>query len=157
MYAANGLFPGAEIIPVPPYREGPSMPSRVLIVEDQFLIALDLQDTLEDDGHEVVGIAGDAVSAMALAERAEVALVDLNLSDGPTGIDIGRRLAKEFDVTVVYLTGNPEQLGKGVDGTIGVLRKPCSPETVLTVLDFVRHDADRRTRMKTPDRLTLFT
>lgn len=132
------------------------MTSRVLIVEDELLIALDLQDTLEDDGHEVVGIARDMATALSHAQEASVALVDLNLTDGRTGPEIGRRLASDHGVTVVYLTGNPEQLNGGVEGTVGVLRKPCSPETVLDVLEFVRHDANRRKSLGAPDALTLF-
>ena len=51
------------------------MSSRVLIVEDELLIALDLQDTLEDDGHEVVGIARNMETALSLVGNASVALV----------------------------------------------------------------------------------
>ena len=132
------------------------MSSRVLLVEDELLIALDLQDTLEDDGHEVVGIARNMETALSLVGNASVALVDLNLVDGRTGPEIGRRLASEHGVTVVYLTGNPEQLNGGVEGTVGVLRKPCSPDTVLAVLEFVRHDAERRKSLDAPKALTLF-
>ena len=64
------------------------MTSRVLIVEDELLIALDLQDTLEDDGHEVVGIARDMATALSHAQDASVALVDLNLTDGRTLLPI---------------------------------------------------------------------
>ena len=65
------------------------------------------------------GIASDEQTA--LGSQADVALVDLNLQDGPTGITIGRELSKAHGVTVVFMTANPSQLGDGVAGAVGVL------------------------------------
>ena len=50
--------------------------------------------------------------------------------DGPTGVDLGRDLAQEDGVTVVYMTANPGMVRKGVPGTIGVLSKPSDERAV---------------------------
>jgi two-component system, response regulator PdtaR len=114
------------------------MSNRVLIVEDEFLVALNLRQTLSNLGFEPVGIAPDAETAYRLAsQRPDFALVDINLRDGETGPQIGRRLAQEYGAVVLFLTANPAQLGDGVDGTLGVLSKPVDEGEVETVLEYL--------------------
>lgn len=134
------------------------MSCRVLIVEDEILVALDIEAAIEDAGFEVVGIAADSTTALAKASDAEIAFVDLNLRDGLTGIDIGRRLAEEIGITVIYMTANPTLLGKGISGTIGVLTKPCDHSVMHQALQFAasrRLQADM-TLAKPPENLRLF-
>ena len=59
--------------------------ANVLIVEDEFLVALELEDILTDAGHTVVGIVPDQAAIHRLDKTPEVALVDINLRDGPSG------------------------------------------------------------------------
>ncbi|MCM0753538.1 hypothetical protein DEA98_28765 (plasmid) [Brucella pseudogrignonensis] len=73
-------------------------------------------------GHEAIGTATTAKEAYELADKAEVAFVDVNLIDGATGPEIGRRLAAD-GVTVVFMPGNPEQLDSGVGGALGVINR----------------------------------
>jgi CheY-like chemotaxis protein len=82
------------------------MSFNVLIVEDQPLIALNLQDTVEELGHHTVGIASNMYQALLLSTGADIALVDVNLEDGPTGPIIGRTLA-DTDVSVLFMTSDP--------------------------------------------------
>lgn len=114
---------------------------KVLIVEDEILVALNLKQTLEVMGYNVVGIAPDAEAAARLTnESPDIALVDLNLRDGPTGPEIGQKLANEAGVSVMFVTANPRQVGQGIPGVIGVLSKPYDEETIGSVVDFmVRH------------------
>ena len=114
------------------------MAGRILIVEDEIIVAMDLEATLEDFGFETVGIAADKASALQLASvRPDVALVDVNLRDGPTGPEIGERLAREFGVNVVFITANPRMLGDGIPGAIGVLPKPYDPHTIKQTVDYI--------------------
>jgi DNA-binding NarL/FixJ family response regulator len=117
------------------------MTNRVLIVEDEFIVALGLRQTLSNLGFETVGVAPDAATAERLAAtQPDFALVDVNLRDGATGPSIGKRLAEKYGVIVLFLTSNPAQLGTGVDGTIGVLSKPVGEDMVESALDFlVKH------------------
>ncbi|MBN9067764.1 MAG: response regulator, partial [Rhizobiales bacterium] len=81
-------------------------PLKVLIVEDEVLLAIDLESHLEALGQEIVGLAGDATQALALAdvEHPDLALVDINLRDGRTGLVISSELGAGDDTTVVLVT-----------------------------------------------------
>lgn len=112
------------------------MAVKVLIVEDEFLVAVNLQSVIEDLGYSTVGIAADTPSALSLAdEQPDVALVDLNLRDGPTGAQIGAALSR-LGVSVLYVTANPRMLGAGVPGTLGVMSKPCDSGAMRDVLAY---------------------
>ena len=114
---------------------------RILIVEDEFIVALNLRQIMSNMGFDVIGIAPDAATADQLAQRKpDIALVDLNLRDGPTGPQIGAKLSQKYGTTVLFLTANASQLRDGVKGTIGVLSKPVDEQAIGTVLDFlVKH------------------
>ncbi len=112
------------------------MAVKVLIVEDEFLVAVNLEAVIEDLGYTSVGIAADRSSALSLAAEApDVALVDVNLRDGPTGPEIGAMLSR-MGVSVLYVTANPRMLGDGVPGTLGVMSKPCSAGAMGDVLAY---------------------
>ena len=128
---------------------------RILVVEDEIFVATEIEHVIEDMGFTPVGIASEQRSALALASQAEVALVDLNLRDGATGITIGRILAQTHGVTVLFMTANPAQLGDGVPGTIGVLPKPATEQDLR---DAVSYAVARRRAAEAapPRRLRLF-
>jgi two-component system, response regulator PdtaR len=113
------------------------MTARILIIEDEALVAMELRFVLEDLGHQVTGVAADATTARNLVREADVdlALVDIHLSDGPTGVQLGRDLAQE-GVTVMYMTANPGMVRNGVAGTLGVLSKPTDERAVQTAVDY---------------------
>jgi len=129
------------------------MTYRALIVEDEILVALELESALLDLGVEVVGIASDHCSAMALADGIDFALVDVNLRDGQTGPAIGRALAVEHGAKVIFVTANPAQLGTGVEGTIGVMTKPFSDRSIFATVDFLTRDDEA---ISPPNELKLF-
>lgn len=99
---------------------------------------MELRFVLEDLGYAVVGAAPDARSARALATSGGVALalVDIHLSDGPTGIELGRELGEAFGVTVIYMTANPGMVSHGSPGTMGVLTKPTDERAVREAIEY---------------------
>lgn len=110
--------------------------ANILIVEDEILVACDMQDTLEDHGYLCAGIAPDLKTAERYFDTAlDLALVDLNLRDGLTGPEIGLRLSTA-GVPVIFITANPSQIANGVAGTIGVLTKPTDEATLLAAVRF---------------------
>ncbi|AIC30141.1 response regulator (plasmid) [Rhizobium sophoriradicis] len=131
------------------------MKQRVLIVEDEFLIALDLGATVEGMGMQVAGLANDREQALRLAPSADIAFVDVNLADGPTGPELGRRLAEEHGIAVVFMTGNPETVADGVKGAVGVVQKPVMPSVVEQLVKYL---AARRAGMfaVVPAQMTVF-
>ncbi|MEQ6250723.1 response regulator [Sulfitobacter sp. HNIBRBA3233] len=79
---------------------------KVLIVEDEHLIALDMKQTLVSNGYEVVEIANEPDTALAYlaVEKPDVALLDLNLGDGHTSFEVALRL-KELGCPFVFVSG----------------------------------------------------
>jgi two-component system, response regulator PdtaR len=123
------------------------MSVKVLIVEDEFLVAVNLEAMIEELGYTSVGIAADKPTAIDLAAaQPDLALVDLNLRDGPTGPEIGAMLS-QLGVSVLYVTANPRMLGEGVPGTLGVVSKPCAAGAIGEVLAYA---LDRRLGRPTP-------
>jgi DNA-binding NarL/FixJ family response regulator len=134
------------------------MTARILIIEDEALVAMELRFVLEDLGHEVVGTAADAKSARALAAETEIdlALVDIHLSDGPTGVALGRELGQDLGVTVLFMTANPGMVHDGVAGTVGVLSKPSDERAVQTAVDYALGRRAGRPVTFAPPELRLF-
>ena len=113
------------------------MTASILIVEDEILVALEMECILEERGYHVVGIAADLVDALAFADGSiDLALVDLNLRDGLTGPEIGKRLAHEHKANVLFVTANPRLLGDGIAGTVGVLTKPTDEARLAAAVAF---------------------
>lgn len=112
---------------------------RLLLVEDEPFIAMDLETLATAAGHDVVGVAECLSSAVGLAasEQPEAALVDLNLRDGLTGPEVARRLTGLHGVKVGFVTGNAEQLKDDFAGALGVLEKPFSDFGVLELLQLL--------------------
>jgi DNA-binding NtrC family response regulator len=84
----------------------PSKSARILVVEDEAVVALDVEDRLSRLGHTVVGTADTCASALALAAdvRPDLVLMDIALRDGPDGIATAEQLRAELGVPVVFVT-----------------------------------------------------
>lgn len=109
----------------------------VLIVEDDGLIALGLKATVEDAGFRVTGVAADAAGALASAarDRPHVALLDLNLLDGPTGGPVALALFASHGVRPIFVTGNPELIPAEARAIcLAVLEKPARPAAIAAAL-----------------------
>lgn len=134
------------------------MTARILIIEDEALVAMELRFVLEDLGHKVVGVSSTSKSAQNLARENEVdlALVDIHLSDGPTGISLGRELGQEMGVTVLFMTANPGMVREGVAGAIGVLSKPTDEQAVQTAVDYALRRRTGQPVQYAPPGLQLF-
>lgn len=115
-------------------------PLRILIVEDEVLIALELESLLQDEGHDVVGVAATSRDAIALGEeqRPDLALVDVHLADGPTGIEVARRLSASRETVVLFMTANAKRIPEDGAGARGIISKPYTERGVRQAIDFVR-------------------
>ena len=131
------------------------MAQNILIVEDEMLVAYDMQDILEVNGYACSGIVPDLASAEEYIDAPlDLALVDLNLRDGLTGPEIGARLSSA-GVPVIFITANPAQIGDGVAGTIGVLTKPTDEHTLLQAVNYAL-SRDSTVSSEPPAALRLF-
>lgn len=116
------------------------MTKKVLIVEDEIFVALEIEQIVQDAGFEVVAIAADRAAAAAAAPACDIALVDLNLRDGPTGPSIGMELAGLHGVRVIYITANPGQIGDASAAALGVIIKPFRAPCVSAALQLAAGD-----------------
>lgn len=113
------------------------MSKKVLIVEDEIFVALEIEQIVEDAGFAVSAIAADRESALIAANDCDIALVDLNLRDGPTGPAIGLELAAQYGVQVIYVTANPAQIGAAAEAALGVITKPFRAHSIAETLRLV--------------------
>jgi DNA-binding response OmpR family regulator len=129
--------------------------AKILIVEDEFVVAANLEAILEERGHESVGVAPDLQTALRLAdEKPDLALVDINLRDGETGPVIAARL-RERDIAVLFVTANPRMLEGSPVSAIGVLTKPCDEDLVVAAVDYALKARDGVALPSPPAGLTL--
>jgi YesN/AraC family two-component response regulator len=86
------------------------MAARILIVEDEGIIAAQMQRWLKWQGHTVVGQAATGVEAIAQALRLqpELVLMDIQLRDKVTGIEAAAALRAQADMAIIYLSGNTD-------------------------------------------------
>jgi CheY-like chemotaxis protein len=111
--------------------------SRVLIIEDESIIALDLENLVAELGHKVVGSAAtkDEAVTKARANKPGLVLADINLGDGGSGIDAVTEILRTFDIPVIFITAYPERLltGERPEPTY-LITKPFLPETVQATI-----------------------
>ena len=112
---------------------------RVLIVEDEALLLMQMENLIEDEGHHVVGTAMSSDEAFRVAEavKPEVIFVDIHLLDGPTGLDIARRFRDEKDTMVVFLTANAQRIPGDFEGAAGVISKPLSQAGIGAAIKYI--------------------
>jgi CheY-like chemotaxis protein len=125
--------------------------ARILIVEDERLIAIDLQRRLTRLGHSVVGLAASGVEAIqkALALYPDVVLMDIRLQGAMDGVEAAQRIQASAPVPVVFMTAYvDEDTRQRVRATSpwGYLHKPFSAQQVQSTLERVlaRHPPDTR-------------
>lgn len=111
--------------------------SRVLIIEDEPLIAMQLEALVTDLGHEVVGTAATRTQALEAFARepAGLILADIQLADGSSGIDAVEDLLQSADVPVIFITAYPEKLltGERPEPTY-LITKPFREATVRAAI-----------------------
>ncbi len=109
----------------------------VLIIEDEAIIAADIESLVRELGHTVTAMAtthDEAVDAVA-KHRPGLVLADIQLADGSSGIDAVKDILKQYDVPVIFITAFPERLltGERPEPTF-LITKPFQPETVKAAI-----------------------
>ena len=113
---------------------------RIVIIEDEFFVAWNLQTMLRDLGFDICEIANDAESGVACAikQAAELLLVDVNLGSGPDGIEAVRRIRDHRELACIFITAYTDEANlsrmQEVALQAPVLSKPVSPELLLSTI-----------------------
>ncbi|MCU0728828.1 MAG: response regulator [Sphingopyxis sp.] len=109
----------------------------VLIIEDEPIIAMDIESIVNDLGHDVVGVAVTRHEAVAMARthRPGLVLADIQLADDSSGIDAVDDILRDITVPVIFITAFPERLltGERVEPTF-LITKPFQESTVRATI-----------------------
>lgn len=131
---------------------------KILIIEDEALIAMAYADALESAGYTVIGICCSLEQAQALTreERPDLALADLRLGHKRCGAKVEAWLHEAFGTTAVYITANVDFAHKYRTYGIGYVEKPVGPVALVDVVDFLASVHRGESLPPTPRCLTLF-
>jgi DNA-directed RNA polymerase specialized sigma24 family protein/CheY-like chemotaxis protein len=111
--------------------------TNILIIEDEPIIAMDIEHIVRSLGHEVAGIARTHNEAVAIAGKGGIGMVlaDIQLADGSSGINAVNEILRNIELPVIFITAYPERLltGERPEPTF-LITKPFQPETVKAVI-----------------------
>ncbi len=121
---------------------------KVLVVEDEGLIAEDIANRLEAMGHEVAGTASTAEEALAQASSADIVLMDIHIDGQHDGIEAATEIRARHRLPVVFLTAHADRatLDRAkLAGPFGYIVKPLGPASLQTGIEMAiaRHRVER--------------
>ncbi len=128
---------------------------RIMIVEDEPLVAFDNEYMLKDAGYEIVATVDNfAAAAETLGnEQIDLVLTDISLAGEGDGIDVARA-ASARKVPVLMVTGNCSDEAKAL--AVGCLSKPYSERVLLAALNAIDDHIQGRAVKKLPDQLIFY-
>ena len=117
-------------------------PTKILVVEDDALVALSIEQTLSLLGFKVVGIAATVSDALCLAQntRPDLAIFDIQLAGKRDGIEGAALLRRFLDIPVVFLTAQGDGNTRARADTVrpaAYLSKPATPQQVVAAIEEV--------------------
>lgn len=132
----------------------------VLVVEDEMLLAMDIEDMIEDSGHRVRAEAASLEDVEALADNLnpQLALVDIHLARGSSGLDVSRCIQRRWpDALVVFVTANVSKIPPDFSSADGVIAKPFSHAGIVSALRYLAQGVfDPPPTMPVPSSLVRF-
>jgi len=129
--------------------------SRIMIVEDEPLVAFDNEYMLKDAGYEIVATVDSHADAAEVIEHEalDLVLTDISLAGDGDGTDVARAAAAR-GIAVLFVTGNCTEEAKAL--ALGCLAKPYNERTLLAALEAVDDHLQGRDPGKLPEQLTLY-
>ena len=132
-------------------------PHSILVVEDESIVAMDIQNQLEDMGYRVVGTAGTGEEAMSLAREHEpdLVLMDIVLRGEMNGIEAARYVAHTLHVPVIFLTAfnDAQTVQRAAEtGPYGYLTKPFSPKELRAAIEVAIYKSRVERRLRESER-----
>ncbi len=118
----------------------PTPPINVLIVEDEALLAMDIEMMVQDSGHRVVGDVSclREVTALPNSARPDLAFVDVQLAEGSSGLDVCTCIRDRWpDAVIVFVTANPRKVPADFAGGHGLISKPFSRNGLMTAIEYI--------------------
>jgi DNA-binding response OmpR family regulator len=129
--------------------------SRILIVEDEPLVAFDNENMLQDAGYQVVATVDSFADAALVIESEEIDLVltDISLAGEGDGTDVARAAAAK-GIAVLFVTGHPSEEAQSL--ALGCLAKPYSEKVLLGALKALDDHVQGKALKRVPEQLTLY-
>ena len=150
--AATPRHPGVE------HRKGMTVPLKVLVVEDEVIVALELQNHLERLGYDVVDSvrSGEEAVRQAVRLQPDLVLMDIRLEGNLDGIEAGRRIRAEDDIPIIFLTafGDQETLERAKEtGPFGFIIKPFKERELFATIEVAlsKHQSAHRLQQSHDD------
>lgn len=111
----------------------------ILIVEDEALLAMDLETMVSDCGHAVVGEAASLQELQALTiDAPDIAFVDMQLAKGSNGLDVATLIQERWaSAVIVFVTANPRKIPEDFAGAHGVIPKPFSRNGLVSAMRYI--------------------
>jgi PAS domain S-box-containing protein len=137
--------------------EPASRPRRILIVEDEGIVAADIEKCLEDAGFEVTGIAASADDAITEASktRPDLVLLDIRIQGDLDGIAAGNVLHRRFGMPIVYLTahGDAETIERAKESEpLAFLLKPFTQAELISTIEIAMSRAVKERELRERER-----
>jgi diguanylate cyclase (GGDEF)-like protein len=132
----------------------PSSPTRILVVEDELIVAADLCQLLKELGYTVVGSATTAEDAVhkTSAEKPDLVLMDIRLAGPADGIQAATDIRERHQLPVIFLTANtdPRTVDRAIQSDPGAyLAKPFNARTLLATIELtLRRHREQRARQQ---------
>ncbi|MFN3274755.1 MAG: response regulator [Paracoccus sp. (in: a-proteobacteria)] len=127
-----------ELVQIALNEMGSAIRGKVMVIEDEMIIAMDLKGIVQAMGHEITGVARTHTAAIELAgkHRPDLILADIQLADGSSGVDAVNELLRDLgDIPVIFITAFPERLLTGDRPEPAFLiSKPYSEEQVRSAV-----------------------
>lgn len=137
------------------FAKKPRRITRLLIVEDEPLVAFDTEHLLSDEGFEVIATVDRVADALALVgdgQAIDLVLADVNLADG-SGIEVARA-AREREIPVLFVTGSCPPGAENV--ATACLAKPFTQRDLLAAISAIDAQIDGRAPRRLPEGFRLF-
>jgi DNA-binding LytR/AlgR family response regulator len=115
-------------------------PIRILIVEDNVIIADDMQSMLEEIGYEIVDnvIVYEQAEEVLKTQQVDLVLIDIILASDRTGIDLGKHIRENYDIPFIFVTSNSDRATVENAKTVkpnGYLVKPFEQQDLFTSIE----------------------
>jgi DNA-binding NarL/FixJ family response regulator len=129
----------------------PDRPGRILVVEDDFLVAMQMESALTEAGFEVAGVAasGEDAIALALSERPRLVVMDIRLAGDRDGIDTALHLFAEHGIRCVFATAHHDEHSRrraAPAGPLGWLHKPYTMASLVGMVRGALDELDHKAR-----------
>ncbi|TND10222.1 MAG: two-component system-response regulator [Bacteroidetes bacterium] len=125
-------------------------PLRILIVEDDQIVSMDMEDMIRQLGYQAAESAGDYANAVRILadERPDLALLDINLGGDRDGVDLAEHIRTHYDIPIVFVTSHADKatvVRSGKTQPNGYLLKPFAKDNLFAAIEtaIVNYQATR--------------